>query len=217
MSYRKRRLPFIKLSRRQRRALVISLKNKIRRNTTEFGGLFTSHQILNDSETLNYNRQWFDFYFISSDKSILWNACIITAKQAFRDEVSHLAHMRLDAIMTREEKEAELKLDFIPFDYSKAGKILTYKLITKEKKRYKKLDGLTYYEELKKLESEIECNEPPFIYESFRVNRSYVYGIGLEIIIDTDSINQSVVEDAISRFYVIGETDWVSQKQLIIL
>ncbi|MDR0807126.1 MAG: hypothetical protein LBN41_10360 [Enterobacteriaceae bacterium] len=210
MSCRKKHIPFIKLSRRRRRALVISLKNKIRCNATEFGGLFTSHQVLNESKTI----QWVDFYFVGSDKSILWNACIITAKQAFRDEVSHLAYMKLDAMMTKEEKEAELKLDFIPFDYSKSGKILTYKQIKKEEKRYEKFGGLTYYEQWEKFESEIARNEPPTIYESFRIDRSYVYGIGLEIVIDVDSIDQSVIEDAISRFQIIGETDWKSPNKI---
>ena len=41
--------------------------------------------------------------------------------------------MTLDTIMTREEKEAELELDWVPADYSKFGKVLTYKLVTKEK------------------------------------------------------------------------------------
>ncbi|MBG3078773.1 hypothetical protein I4632_00790 [Proteus mirabilis] len=213
MSYHKKHLPFIELSRRQRRALVISVKNKIRQDTTNFGGLFTSHQNFSD---INDN-QWFDFYFISSDKTIFWNACIITAKQDFKDKISHLAHVKLDTLMTREEKKAELGLDWIPADYSKFGKVLTYKLITKEKKQYKKLGGLTYYEKLEELESEIERNDPPLVYESFKIDRSYAYGVGLKIVINTDSINQYIINDAISQFYSIGEINWVSQKKLILL
>lgn len=48
------------------------------------------------------------------------------------------------------------------------------------------------------------------IHESFKLDRSYVYGIGLKIVLDADAINQASIEAAIDRFIELGETDWVS-------
>ena len=38
------------------------------------------------------------------------------------------------------------------------------------------------------LETEIARNEPPAIHESFKLDRSYVYDIGLEIVLDVDVV-----------------------------
>ena len=65
-------------------------------------------------------------------------------------------------------------------------------------------------EQWRKLEAEIARNEPPVIHESFKLDRSYVYGIGLKIVLDVDVINQASIEAAIDRFIAVGETDWVS-------
>jgi len=56
------------------------------------------------------------------------------------------------------------------------------------------LKGLSFREYWGKLENEIACNEPPVIYESFRLDTSYRYGIGLYIVIDAGSINRMVIE-----------------------
>lgn len=53
-------------------------------------------------------------------------------------------------------------------------------------------------------------NRPRLIHESFRLDRSYVYGIGLKVVIDVDVINQASIEAAIDRFIAVGETDWTS-------
>lgn len=48
------------------------------------------------------------------------------------------------------------------------------------------------------------------IHESFKLDRSYVYGVGLKIVLDVDVINQASIEAAIDRFIAVGETDWIS-------
>lgn len=55
---------------------------------------------------------------------------------------------------------------------------------------------------------------PPDIYESFRLDRSYQYGIGLEIIVDAPVIERTVIEGAISRFQELGEIDWQSSEPI---
>lgn len=76
--------------------------------------------------------------------------------------------------------------------------------------RFEQFGGLTFHEQWRKLEAEIARNEPPVIHESFKLDRSYVYGIGLKIVLDADAINQASIEAAIDRFIELGETDWVS-------
>jgi len=68
--------------------------------------------------------------------------------------------------------------------------------------------GLTFYEQWEKLESEIVRETPPTIHESFRLDRSYAYGIGLFIILDVDVIDRAAIEQAITKFLLISETDW---------
>ena len=67
-------------------------------------------------------------------------------------------------------------------------------------------------EQIDLLETAIIRDEPPVIYESFKLDRSYAYGIGLRIVQDVEVINQAAIEAAIDRFLAIGETDWVSSK-----
>lgn len=49
---------------------------------------------------------------------------------------------------------------------------------------------------------------PPEIHETFRLDRSYRYGIGLEIVVSSPIIDRTVIEGAIRRFRELGETDW---------
>lgn len=212
MSYRqrKRRRPFVTLPRHKRSHEVIRLKGKIRREAGEYGGRFTSCLVLNEPGRPDLYNQWFDFYFPGTDRFTIWNASIVTARKAFWDEVHDIAHTRVAAMLTPEEREENSKMEFVPAQRSSTGKILTYKLAERKEMRFEQFDGLTFHEQWRKLESEIICNEPPAIHESFKLDRSYVYGIGLRIVLDVDVINQASIEAAIDRFLSIGETAWVS-------
>ncbi|MEW6584108.1 MAG: hypothetical protein AB1442_00685 [Nitrospirota bacterium] len=83
-----------------------------------------------------------------------------------------------------------------------------YTLKKNPERTYDKLNGLSFREYWEKLENEIARNEPPVIYESFSLDTSYRYGIGLHITFDAESINRMVIEQAIDRFYEIGERKW---------
>jgi hypothetical protein len=82
---------------------------------------------------------------------------------------------------------------------------ISYQLINREKMRYDKFNGLTFSEHLEKMESDIIRETPPIVHESFR---SYVYGIGLSIILDVNIINRAAIEQAITQFRLLNETDW---------
>jgi hypothetical protein len=62
-----------------------------------------------------------------------------------------------------------------------------------------------------KLELDIIENNPPAIYESFQIDLSYHYGIGLEIVLDVDAIHRKEIEHAITKFRELGEKNWQAQ------
>ena len=206
----KRRPPFVTLPRHKRSHEVIRLKGKTRRDAAEYGGRFSSRLVLNEPGRPDLYNQWFDFYFPGTDRFTIWNASFVTARKAFWDKAHDIAHTRVAEMLTPEEREQNSKMEFVPAQRLSTGKTLTYKLAEREEMRFEQFGGLTFHEQWRKLESEIARNEPPVIHESFRLDRSYVYGIGLKIVLDVDVINQASIEDAIDRFIAVGETDWVS-------
>jgi hypothetical protein len=201
----KKRRPFISLPRHKRNDAFIKLQGEIKRETESYGGMFTSPLVLDESR----ESQWFDFYFLGLDKFTIWNATIITAKQALQDAAEDIAYTQAMAMMTPEELEAECKIESEPADRcSKTGKILTYRMILPEPKRYAQFGGLTFSEQTQKLESEIIENTPPTVYEFFKADFSYSYGIGLNIVLDVETINRKAIEQAIMKFRELGEKDW---------
>jgi hypothetical protein len=207
--FEKKRRPFISLPKHKRGDAFIKLKGDIKREVAHYGGLFTSPLILDESN----NSQWFDFYFLGLDKFTIWNATIITSLVALQDAVNHLAYTRTAEMMTDEELDAEFKMEFVPADRSKTGKVLNYWIVEREKKRYDQFGGLTFFEQ-KKLETKIIAESPPTIYECFQIDLSYRYGIGLSIVMDVDVINRSVIEQAIIKFRELGEKNWQAENSV---
>ena len=152
-----------------------------------------------------YN-QWFDFYFLGRDRYTIWNASICTARLAFWDAVTDLALDRTVDKLTPEEREEENKFERVISCYKDGQRYYTLK--KNPVRIYEKLNGLSFKEYWEKLENEIARNEPPVIYESFSLDTSYRYGIGLYITFNAESINRMVIEQAIDRFYEIGEKKW---------
>ena len=152
-----------------------------------------------------YN-QWFDFYFLGRDRFTIWNARICTARLAFWDAARDLALDRALAKLTPEECEKEHKFERVLSGFKDGQR---YYILKKNSIRtYEKFGGLSFDDYWENLENEIVRNEPPVIYESFRLDTSYRYGIGLHLIIDAERINRMVIEQAIDRFYEIGEKEW---------
>jgi hypothetical protein len=118
--------------------------------------------------------------------------------------------------MTAEELEEECRVEFVPADRSKTGKILTYQMLEREQKRYDQFEGVTFFEQIDKLEAQIIAESPPPIYESFKTDLSYSYGIGLNIVIDAEVINRTVIEQAIIRFRELGELNWQAVNPVVL-
>jgi len=200
-----RACPFVALSQRQRRELYVRLRWKIRCEAPQYGGRFTSHLVMEEDRPDIYN-QWFDFYFLGRDRFTIWNARICTARLAFWDAARDLALDRALAKLTPEECEKEHKFERVLSGFKDGQR---YYILKKNSIRtYEKFGGLSFDDYWENLENEIVRNEPPVIYESFRLDTSYRYGIGLHLIIDAERINRMVIEQAIDRFYEIGEKEW---------
>ena len=197
--------PYCYLSRRKQRDSFIRLRQKIRNETPVYGGQFTSPHVLDEPGRPALYNQWADAYFLGNNGLTIWNATIITAAQKFWDTVEDMAHTRAWEMLTPEEQSAEAEMKFEPI-WSKGKRM--YRLLEKPKNVYDKFGGLTYWDYLEKLNEEIIKNEPPEVFESFTRDRSYQYGIGLNIVIHVEEINRVTIEEAIRRFRAIGETDW---------
>ncbi|MDO9423646.1 MAG: hypothetical protein Q7T40_05600 [Methylobacter sp.] len=206
--FEKKRPPFITLPRHKRSDEVIRLKGRMKRDSDEYGGMFTSHLVLDEPGRPDLYSQWFDFYFPGLDRFTIWNAAFVTARKAFWDAAHELAYQRTAAMLTPEEHSAESNMEFEPAEFSNTGKVLSYRLIERKKMQYEKFGGLTFFEQWEKLESEIVREAPPTIHEFFRLDRSYAYGVGLYIVLDVNVIDRTAIEQAITKFRAIGETDW---------
>jgi len=206
---RKKKPPYQHLSRHKQRDNFIRLRQKIRNDTSVYGGQFTSDHVLDEPGRPALYNQWADIYFLGSNGLTIWNATILTAAREFWDVVEEMAHTRAWEILTPEEQFAETDIKFEPV-CTKGQRM--YQMVKRPKLVYEKYDGLSYHEYQDKLVDEIIQSEPPEIFESFTTDRSFRYGTGLDIVIQSDEINKTTIEEAIRRFREVGETDWRAAK-----
>ncbi|QRZ12840.1 hypothetical protein JWJ88_09560 [Paracoccus methylovorus] len=205
---RRSQLPFGELSRRRQRDAFVQLRWRIVRDTPRYGGMFTSHQLLDEPGRPDIYNQWFDFLFLGMDGHTIWNAEIITGQMAFWDQVSELAWEQTQSLLTEAEFEAEFRWKTVQVPSVRGQKM--HRVIFPEPRRYVSLDGLTVREHQERTASQILKDSPPDIYESFEIDRSYSYGVGLHMVVDAPVIDQGIIERAVHTFRDRGEGEWVS-------
>jgi hypothetical protein len=207
-------IPFSQLAKHRRGDLVIALKNKIQRTLSEYGPRFTSNLVLEEPGRPECYNQWFDFYFLGSDRFTIWNATIVTATQACWEEAWNQAYHEANARLTPQELEEEhaRQWNFTPASFSPTGKVKTYTLDVPTQKALASLDGKTLDEYRAFLESEILQTRPPVIHEHFRIDPNNAYGIGLDMVVDAPFINRHVIEQSIDSFLALGQHAWSSEK-----
>ncbi|WP_128237065.1 hypothetical protein [Paenirhodobacter populi] len=198
--------PFTALSKHRQRDAFVQLRWKILGDAPTYGGLFTSDLVLDEPGRPDIYRQWFDFMFLGLDGRSVWNASIITGNLQFWDRVQNLAAERTNARLSKTELEEEFRWQFSPAFH--VGRQKYFRVTRPEPSRHAALEGLTVREYEERTASEILRDIPPEIHETFRLDRSYRYGIGLEIVVASPTIDRTVIEDAIRRFRELGETDW---------
>lgn len=208
--HRKRRPPFVSLPRHKRSETVVRLNSRVRRTAADYGGRFTTDVLMADPASADRPSRWLDFCFAGTDRLTVWNAEIITASLAFEDAVQDQARSRAWSMLSDDEQTRQAHRDFEPASRSRTGKVLTYRMVERAPIRYPQFDGRTLNEQIDLLEAAIIRDEPPAIHEAFRLDRHYVYGIGLYIVVDAPAIDRAVVEAAMDRFVALGESDWMA-------
>lgn len=198
--------PFTALSPHRQRDAFVRLRWKILGDAPIYGGLFTSQLVLDEPGRPDLYRQWFDFLFLGLDGRSIWNASITTGNLQFWDRTQNLAVERTYSRLSEAELKEEYRWKCIPAAY--VGREKLYRLIRPEPCRHAALEGLTVREYEERAAAEILRDTPPEIHETFRLDRSYRYGIGLEIVVAAPIIDRTVIEGAIRRFRELGETDW---------
>lgn len=205
-SHRKSFLPYCKLSRHRQRDAFIRLRWRILRETPLYGGMFSSHLILDEPGRPNIYRQWFDFSFLGLDGHNIWNAAIITGSHALWERVDDLAWEQTQSRLTETELEAEFRMKTEP---AHCVGVQKFRRITlPEPRRYAALDNMTFREYQQRITSEILRGTPPDIHESYHQDHTYRYGTGLEIVMDAPVIDRGSIEHAILRFRELGEGEW---------
>lgn len=212
MKHSKRYRSFFKLSQTKRSAAGFKLRQRIERDRTLYGGRFTSDALLIEPEESVICNQWFDFVFTGPHKYEIWNAYIVTAREAFWGEVQSLAFDRARVLLSPEEREAEFRRDFVPHERDAMGRVLTYTSPPKVPIQYPQFDGQTFRDYCLRLEREIITDEPPEIYEFFKLDRSYHYGVGLHIVIDAEAISYPLIDQTIDHFLNMGQKAWQSKE-----
>ncbi|SBW10971.1 conserved hypothetical protein [uncultured delta proteobacterium] len=199
--------PFVTRSNRKRASEVIKLRNKLRLRRHIYGGRFIGTSDLVDPERPILYKQEAQVFFPGTDKRVLWNVQIATARKAFWDEVGDMALKRTAAMLPREKGPFDIRDMFEPVSFNAWGQATSYTM-RERNETYEELGGMTRREFEAQLEKKIIASEPPEIYESFSIDRGYEYGIGLHVVVDSEMIDRETVERVIDRFFAVGETDW---------
>lgn len=208
----RRYIPFALLSRHRQRDAFVGLRWKILGDTPIYGGLFTSHLVLDEPGRPDIYRQWFDFLFLGLDGRTIWKASITTGNLRLWERVDNFASEQTRSRLTEAELEEEYRWKFSPAFY--VGRQKFYRVEQFEARHHAALDGLTVEEYEEKVASKMLRDSPPDIHESFRLDYTYRHGIGLEIIVDAPVIDRTVIEGAIRQFRELGEIDWQSPEPI---
>jgi hypothetical protein len=182
-------------SRKKKKLSYIQLKNRI-----EKGYLFSTHDVFTT------DMQWADIYFFGKNKQI-YNATIRTIACAYYDKVHHLAWDKLKATANPDDKFFEIvELDGYKSDKNMSGPT------TISNPALDSLKGLTASQFLDQAEEEIAKSGKISVKETFEILPDYVYGIGLDMVINVANLNSENIDEAIKKFISSGEKNWESEE-----
>lgn len=211
MPRHKKFTPFSKLSRHKQRDLYVRLRAKIKSTASQYGQNFTSHLLLNEPGRPALFNQWFDFYFLGLDGVTIWNAALCTANQAYWDAISDLAFAEADRLCPKNDDDFNIKDWLIPVYDKITGKKLHY--LMREPEIKAELGNQTLHQFVEDYSSQLiraDTGETAPVFESFRIDKGYQYGIGLHGVMDTAEINAAAIETMIEKFRSVGEQNWSS-------
>ncbi|WP_449543581.1 hypothetical protein [Enterobacter ludwigii] len=147
--------------------------------------------------------------FLVHDPAVFWNAEIITANVAFADAVEEAAFREAMSRLHTEGQYQAAPFSTTP-NIDANGKSISYTLLRRPELHYPQLDGMTIGNFVDKRAQAIVRDNPPPVYCGYRILPGNATGIGLQMIVEVDVLDRSVIEATISDFRAHGESDWMS-------
>jgi hypothetical protein len=194
--------PFSDWSNNKRRDKVIYVKEKIRRGSGVHGGLYASHHLISNTGRPAFMDNFVHVEFLSRNKFTYWNCTIETASRVFWSKVEAVASAKTQELITESgyvPERLSIK-EFIKNLNSRKPKVIHEVLGNLSERDYKK-----------SIIPQIILNDPPAVFESIKVDRTYESGLGLHIVIDVPSITHEVIVGVIERFLASGECEYEAE------
>lgn len=213
MCHFKKFIPFSKLSRRKQRDFYVRLRTRIARKAHKYGKNFIADVVMKDDSRPAIANQSLICYFLGLDGHTIWNATIHTAANDYWGAIDEIAYDETAALLATDtnRKPFNIKELFIPI-YDEHGRKRHY--VMRPETPESVLSGATRHDFqkacAKRLIAEDTGTTAP-VFESFKIDPDYRFGIGLSAIVDADEINEKSVEAMIEKFRAIGEKDWQSE------
>jgi hypothetical protein len=200
--------PFSELSRHKQRDLYIRLRGKINHSKNRYSKNFLSTIVLDEPNRPALFDQYATFYFLGLDGHTIWSTYLFSANREYWHSIDELASQKASEL--RPERDFKFKDWLIPV-YDANGK--KTHAVMREQKPHPEFGNKTRSqftdEYAGKLIREDTGKTAP-VYEEFRIEPGFEYGVGLYITIDAPTINIDTIETAIARFRALGETPWKS-------
>lgn len=200
--------PFSELSRHKQRDLYIRLRGKINHSKNRYSKDFLSTIVLDEPDRPALFDRNATFYFLGLDGHTIWNTYLFSASDRYWHEISDLASQKADEL--RPERDFSFKDWLIPV-YDANGKKNGYAF--REEESHPEFSNETRREFTDKFAAQLireDTGNTAPVYEEFRIEQGFEYGVGLYITIDAPTINIEAIETAIARFRALGEKPWKS-------
>lgn len=197
---RRRRPRFHELPKHAQRSLYIRFKNRIHAAPLAYRGRFYSFDVIDGSPGS------VDFVFLGSKAPVFYNATLHTARMAYREAIEDAAW---EASFERQPMSA---LESGPITERIPG-TERFRFIEREPERFVALDGLTRAEWTAGEAAAIAASGTVTVREGWTLHHDYAMGIGLEAVVDEESLTFAVIGAFIERF-MKTEAEWTGSTEL---
>lgn len=207
--------PFSELSHHKKRDLYISLRQKIANNKHRYNSdKFLSDIVLDEAGRPPLFNQLATLTFLGMDGETIWNATLRSAWQEYWDDIGELASQEAHACEDATKPIGAVPEKFnirewlIP-TYDASGRKTGYTMREDEPQTI--YGGLTRGDFMRQYEEELiikDSGTTAPIYESFRIEPGFEYGIGLYAVMDVEEVNPRAIDAMIDRFRALGEKPW---------
>lgn len=186
-------------SRTVRKLAVIRLKNEIRANKPQLGGLFTTHDVID----LN---SWADIEFLSRvDRLRLYNATIDTALYSYAGRCEELAWAHSEKILPLHERQPEMFKDLLVKDPATGHHTLADSKPAKIEREMRAFGGLRLYDWIEMEAARIADSGDVWVSPAARIDPSYRYGVGLMATVAHDALTIANLDAFVADFLSRGE------------